>query len=79
MNLFLDGSSDRRAVSALSRCRNSENEGLLVLFKQLLEETKSSLIEADGDRFRQLQGRAKVLQDFLEAVDKAPSILERLK
>jgi hypothetical protein len=50
-----------------------------VLFKQLLEETKSSLIEADGDRFRQLQGRAKVLQDFLEAVDKAPSILERLK
>jgi hypothetical protein len=79
MNIFLDGSSDRKVVSALSRCRSSENEGLLLLFKQTLEETKSSLIEADGDRFRQLQGRAKVLQDFLEAVDKAPSILERLR
>jgi hypothetical protein len=79
MNIFLDGSSDRKAVLALARCRQPENEGLLTLFKQLLEETKSSLIEADGDRFRQLQGRAKVMQDFLEAVDKAPSILERLK
>ena len=79
MNLFLDGGSDRKAVSALSKCRQAENEGLLLLFKQLLEETKSSLVEADGDRFRQLQGRAKVLQDFLEAVDKAPSILERLR
>jgi hypothetical protein len=79
MNLFLDGGSDRKAVSALAKCRQAENEGLLLLFKQLLEETKSSLVEADGDRFRQLQGRAKVLQDFLEAVDKAPSILERLR
>ena len=79
MNLFLDGSSDRKAVAALARCRQTENEGLLLLFKQLLEETKSSLIEAEGDRIRQLQGRAKVLQDFLEAVEKAPSVLERLR
>lgn len=79
MNLFLDGSSDRKAIATLARCRQTENEGLLLLFKQLLEDTKSSLIEAEGDRFRQLQGRAKVLQDFLEAVDKAPSVLERLR
>ena len=79
MNLFLDGSSDRKAVAALVRCRHPENEGLLLLFKQLLEDTKTSLVEAEGDRVRQLQGRAKVLQDFLEAVEKAPSVLERLR
>ena len=79
MNIFLDGSSERKSVSALAKCRQSENEGLLMLFRQLLEDTKSSLIDADGDRFRQLQGRAKVLQDFLKAVDDAPSVLERLR
>lgn len=79
MNLFLGGGSDRKAIATLARCRQTENEGLLVLFKQLLEETKTSLIEAEGDRIRQLQGRAKVLQDFLEAVEQAPSVLERLR
>jgi len=79
MNIFLDGRSDRKAVSALVRCRHPENEGLLSLFKQLLDDTKTSLVEADGDHFRRLQGRAKVLQDFLEAVEKSPSIIERMK
>lgn len=79
MNIFLDGRSDRKAVAALMKCRHAENEGLLSLFKQLLEDTKTSLVEADGDHFRRLQGRAKVLQDFLEAVEKSPQIYERLK
>lgn len=79
MNLFLSSKSDRRMVAALVKCRQQENEGLLALFKQLLEDTKSSLVEADGDHFRRLQGRAKVLQDFLEAVDESPSILERMR
>lgn len=79
MNIFLDGKSDRRTVATLIKCRHPDNEGLLTLFKQILEDTKSSLIEADGDHFRRLQGRAKVLSDFLEAVDKAPSVLERMR
>ena len=79
MNLFLSSKSDRKAVAALVRCRTPENEGLLALFRQLLDDTKSSLIDADGDHFRRLQGRAKVLQDFLEAVDDAPSVLERMR
>ena len=79
MNLFLSSKSDRRTVSALVRCRQPENEGVLALFRQLLDETKSSLIDADGDHFRRLQGRAKVLQDFLKAVEDAPQILERMK
>lgn len=49
------------------------------LFKQLLDDTKTSLVEADGDHFRRLQGRAKVLQDFLAAVEQAPQVFERLK
>lgn len=79
MNIFLDGRSDRKAVAALVKCRHPENEGLLSLFKQLLDETKTALISADGDYFRRLQGRAAVLHDFLEAVDKSPQILERMK
>lgn len=79
MNIFIDARSDRKDVAALARCRNPENEGLVSLFKQILDETKTSLITADGDNFRRLQGRAKVLQDFLEAVEQAPQILERMK
>lgn len=79
MNIFLDAKSDRKAVSALARCRNPENEGLVSLFKQILDDTKDSLIAADGDQFRRLQGRAKALQDFIEAVEQAPQILERMK
>lgn len=79
MNIFMDGKSDRQAVATLARCKLPENEGLLKLFRQLLDDTKASLIDADGDHFRRLQGRAKVLNDFLEAVDKAPSTLERMR
>ena len=79
MNIFLDGRSDRKDVAALMRCRLPENEGLMSFFKQLLDDTKTSLVEADGDHFRRLQGRAKVLQDFLAAVEQAPQVFERLK
>lgn len=79
MNIFLDGRSDRKAVAALMRCRLPENEGLMSLFKQLLDDTKTSLVEADGDHFRRLQGRAKVLHDFLAAVEQSPQVFERLK
>ena len=79
MNLFLSSKSDLKSVMALVRCRQPDNEGLLAIFKQLLDETKSALIEADGEHFRRLQGRAKVLQDFLEAVNDSPSALERMR
>lgn len=79
MNIFLSAKSDRKAVAALARCRNSENGDLAQLFRQLLDETKTALISAEGDNFRRLQGRAKVLADFLEAVDEAPQLLERMK
>ena len=71
---------EKRHVAALLKCRQPENEALLSLFKIKLEETKASLIEADDlNRIHRLQGRAEALRDFLEAVEQAPSVLERLK
>lgn len=79
MNIFLSAKSDRKAVAALAKCRTSENGDLAQLFRQLLDETKTALMTADGDNFRRLQGKAKVLADFVEAVEEAPRILERMK
>jgi len=78
MNLFLSSRPDRQHVAALLKCRGSED--LLGIFKAKLEETKAALIVADDTvKIHRLQGRAEVLQDFLEAVKEAPSIMERLR
>ena len=80
MNLFIGVKPDRSTLSLLARYRTQEHEGLTKLFKQRLEEVKTSLVIADDEHLlRRLQGQAKVLQDFLEALDTAPSVLERLK
>jgi len=53
---------------------------LISLFTAKLEETKTSLMSADDmARVHRLQGRAEVLNDFLEAIKESPSVLERLK
>jgi hypothetical protein len=53
---------------------------LTKLFRQKLEEVKTSLVIADDEHLlRRLQGQAKVLQDFLEALETAPTVMERLK
>jgi hypothetical protein len=80
MGIFIGSRPEKRHVAALLKCRQPENEALLSLFKIKLEETKASLVEADDlNRIHRLQGRAEVLRDFLEAVEQAPSVLERLK
>ncbi len=67
-------------MQALFRCKQPESEALLSLFRAKLEEVKSSLVSADEPiRMYRLQGRAEVLADFLEAVEKSPEILERVK
>ncbi len=68
MSIFLSSKADRRELQALQKCRNPENADLIALFKSKLEETKMSLVEADD------AGRAQVLKDFLEAVEKSSSI-----
>jgi hypothetical protein len=78
MNLFLSSRPDRQHITALLKCRGSED--LLAVFRAKLDETKAALVVADDMvKLHRLQGRAEALQDFLEAVKEAPSILERLR
>lgn len=55
------------------------NKPLIDLFLETLESTKDALIDAEGKaRVARLQGRAEVLRDFLDALEKAPEVLSRL-
>lgn len=66
-------------MQALYRCKLPENEALLLLFRNKLEEVKTSLVQAEDQvRIHRLQGRAEVLMDFLESVEKSNEILDRL-
>lgn len=67
-------------MQALLRCKQPENAGLIELFQSKLEEAKNALIMADDAvMIHRLQGRAEVLQDFLEAVERSSEIVERVK
>jgi hypothetical protein len=79
MKIFVGQKPDRQQMQALQRCK-LENSALIDLFRKRLEETKDSLILADDlVRIHRLQGRAEVLSDFLEAVEKSPEIFDRVK
>jgi undecaprenyl pyrophosphate synthase len=79
MKIFIGQKPDRQHMQALQRCK-LENSALMDLFRKRLEETKDSLILADDlVRIHRLQGRAEVLSDFLEAVEKSPEIFDRVK
>jgi hypothetical protein len=80
MKIFVGQKPDRKHIQALYRCKHPENEALLELFRLKLEEVKNSLVLAeDPVRIHRLQGRAEVLSDFLEAVEKSPEIFDRVK
>jgi hypothetical protein len=80
MKIFLGTKPDRQQIQALMRCKLPESEALLALFRAKLEETKTSLVVAeDPIRIHRLQGRAEVLADFLEAVERSPEIFDRVK
>ena len=80
MKLFVGLKPTRSQMQAFLRCKQPESEKLLEIFKERLEETKTALIYADDPvRISRLQGRAEVLADFLETVEKSSEILERLK
>ena len=80
MKIFVGQKPDRQHMQALLRCKQGENGALLELFRKKLEETKESLILADDlVRIHRLQGRAEVLADFLEAVEKSSEIFDRVK
>jgi hypothetical protein len=79
MKIFVGQKPDRKHIQALYRCKHPESEALLDLFRSKLEEVKTSLVLAeDPVRIHRLQGRAEVLIDFLESVEKSNEILDRL-
>lgn len=79
MKLFVGVKPTRQHMQALLRCKLPENEALLSLFRERLDEVKQALVAAeDTIRIHRLQGRAEMLIDFLEAVEKSPEILDRI-
>lgn len=69
----------RQEVQALERMKSPELRPLLELLASLLEDTKNALIRAEGDTVYRLQGRAGVLQEFVEAVENAARTNERMQ
>lgn len=68
-----------QAVESLHRMNSPEMAPLLTFFKNLEEQTKVALIRADSDKVARLQGRAAFIEEFLAAVEKAATTLEKLK
>lgn len=80
MKIFVGVKPDRQHIQALMRCKLPENEHLLRLFQLRLEEVKNMLLSAeDPVRIHRLQGRAEVLADFIESVEKSSDLLDRVK
>jgi hypothetical protein len=80
MKIFIGQKPDRQHMFALQRCKLDENGALLDLFSKKLEQTKDALVLAeDSVLIHRLQGRAEVLADFLESVEKSTGILDRVK
>ena len=80
MKIFIGQKPDRQHMSALQRCKLDENGALLDLFRKKLEQTKDALVLAeDSVLIHRLQGRAEVLADFLESVEKSTEIFDRVK
>jgi len=78
MGIFLGHKPDRQHIQALARCKQPENKALLDMIQKAADEAKASLVTADDQvRIHRLQGRAEVLIDFLDAVEKAYEIQVR--
>ena len=71
--------ADKATVAAIHRLNAPEMKPLLTFLNNQFEESKTALIRADGDTLARLQGRAGYLQELLEAVNSAASILEKLR
>jgi predicted acetyltransferase len=78
MAIFVGHKADRRHIQALARCKQPENEALIELFEKVLEDTKMSLVVADDPaRIHRLQGRAELLIDFIDSVEKSSGLLAK--
>ena len=80
MNIILGTKPTRQELTALSRLRQPEHAALAELIRSRLDDIKDTLVgTSDLDHLRRLQGQARVMLDFLDAIEKSPEVLERLK
>jgi len=77
MSNFLGPKPDPQHIQALVNCK-LHNPVLVTLLQAKLDEVKTLLISADEDRVHRLQGKAQMLSDLLEALEIAPTILNRV-
>lgn len=71
--------ADKTVVAALLRMRSPEMQPLLAFFENSLKSTDHALRHARGDDVARLQGRAGLMEEFLDAVAQAPQTLEKLR
>lgn len=65
---------------AVTHCRVPAMAPLKQMFEAALDDVKTSLVRAvDTVHIHRLQGRAETLNDFLEMLERAPQIVERMK
>ena len=78
MSLFIGHKPKQQHIQSLVDCKLS-NPALVDLFACALGEVKDSLVLSDDpNRTLKLQGQALVLRDFLEAVDAASEVKQKL-
>lgn len=76
MNIFLGNKTEAKYLQALFSCRSNQNLVELVTLK--LDEIKDSLVTVtDAQQIHRLQGKAAVLKEFLEAIDKSQDLMKR--
>jgi hypothetical protein len=80
MSIFLGNKPEKKHVQALYRCKGEDMKNLVELMSIKLDELKDSLVVAtDTQQIHRLQGKASVIKEFLEAIEKSSEVLERYR
>lgn len=67
-------------LKTVIHCRSNGMEPLAEMFASALEDVKAKLITAtDTVHIHRLQGKAQALHDFIELLETAPQIVERMR
>lgn len=67
-------------LEVLQRCRSAEFAPVVEVFRLIHTQTLSALTKADdATALYRLQGRAAVIDDFLQTLEKAPDLLRRAR
>lgn len=70
--------SSKQVLESLHRMKSPEMRPLMKFLEEMLDDTTGALIVAPAETVQRLQGRAAVLKEVIEAVEKAASSLEKM-